>query len=91
MELIHAEVVMDDFMSPYIDLVFGWNEVKGFNYAIKNLLGGGKTAGEIRERLKSMESDPYDLKLLPPDRSLDICLQLLWSTEPGAGRPAAFA
>jgi len=66
---VHAEVVTDDFRSPYIDLVFGWNGVKGFNYAVKNLLEG-RTVGEIKEGLKSMNSDPYDLRLLPPDRSL---------------------
>lgn len=66
---VHAEVVTDDFISPYIDLVFGWNGVKGFNYAVKNLLEG-RTVGEIKEGLKSMNSDPYDLRLLPPDRSL---------------------
>lgn len=66
---VHAEVVTDDFISPYIDLVFGWNGVKGFNYAVKNLLEG-RTVGEVKEGLKSMNSDPYDLRLLPPDRSL---------------------
>lgn len=66
---VHAEVVTDDFISPYIDLVFGWNGVKGFNYAVKNLLEG-RIVGEVKEGLKSMESDPYDLRLLPPDRSL---------------------
>ncbi len=66
---VHAEVVTDDFISPYIDLVFGWNGVKGFNYAVKNLLEG-RTVGEIKEGLKSMNSDPYDLRLPPPDRSL---------------------
>lgn len=66
---VHAEVVGDDFKSPFIDLIFTWNGVKGFNLAVKELLEG-RAIEEIREGLKSMERDPYDLKLLPPDRSL---------------------
>jgi radical SAM superfamily enzyme YgiQ (UPF0313 family) len=65
---VHAEVVGEDFSCDEIDFIYSWNGVKGFNLTLESLLNG-ESRDSISAKIKSIENEPADYGLLPPDRA----------------------
>ncbi len=64
---VHAEVVGDDFLDKNIDFIFRKNGIDSFNEVIDGILKNQDNT-VIDERIKAIESKPYNYSYKYPDR-----------------------
>ena len=64
---VHAEVVPEDFNSPFIDFIYNKNPVEAFNETLIGLLGD-ITIENIKNNISLLESNDKSFNLNHPDR-----------------------